>query len=97
MNPKQATRQVLYYETLFKDRYTDDDDPDFVMVSIVRWSTNDDAIAILIRETYHEGEYRIRDKSLITTNPYQATATLQRLGIRVFDELKAAHPTLCDE
>jgi len=66
-------------------------------VSIVRWSTKDDAIVILIRETYLEGEYQIRDKQMITTTPHRATATLQRIGIRVFDELKASHPALCNE
>lgn len=95
MNPEPAIRQVLYFETETKDRYKDDDDPDMVCVSVIRWSTKDDSVVILSRESYAEGQHLILDQSIMADR--FGAAKLQRIGIRVFDELKAAHPTLCNE
>lgn len=81
---KKATVEVLYRESVTCARHFDDESPDSVTVIVTRWTSGDDAVAVLARKVMLEGKYYI-------------TAQLQRLGIRVFDELKAAHPTLSQE
>ena len=95
MKPETATHRVLYYETATCDLCIDDEDPDTVFVSVVRWATKDDSVVILTKESYANGKYLIRDKSIMADR--FDIAKLQRIGIQVFDELKAAHPTLCNE
>lgn len=97
---KQATMEILYHETLRSASARQDtryDDPDLIEVSVKRWDAPRETVAILSRTAIVNWERTIDDETLIVTVDAKETAQLQRIGIRVFDELKAAHPTLSQE
>lgn len=64
------------------------------MVKVARWKANGEELIVLTRQVMNKSDWTINDETILSNTNDPA---LQRIGIRVFDELKAAHPTLCDE
>jgi len=83
--------KVLYCEVLQKGDILC---RDRIMVKVARWKANGEELIVLTRQVMNKSDWTINDETILSNTNDPA---LQRIGIRVFDELKAAHPTLCDE
>jgi len=104
MKKDKARVEKLYHEYIadWRENIPDSlnaEPPDIIRVAVTRWYARHTGEVIVILSRFYrlEGTIRIDDDSVVTTVDRYDTPALQRLGIRVFDELKANHPAFMDK